>query len=94
MRKDGSAIFDNVFIKRDASLSIAQQPRQRSLSVQEWEIAQIPAEGVEDRGRPPDETNPRTVTSRQARAQPSIVKLLALFSSAAAAIADSRADQS
>jgi hypothetical protein len=48
--------FDNVFVKQDTSLSIAQQPRQRSLPIQEWEIAQILAlmfdhvESVEHRG--------------------------------------------
>jgi hypothetical protein len=55
MRENGRPIFDNVFIKQDASLSIAQQPRQRSLPAQEWKITQILAvmldnvEGVEDR---------------------------------------------
>jgi hypothetical protein len=41
---------------QDARLGLARQPRQRRLSVEEWEIAQILAvrldqvEGVEDRG--------------------------------------------
>jgi hypothetical protein len=58
MGEHGRPIFGNVLVKQDASLSIAQPPRQRSLPVQEWEIAQILAimfEGVQDpgsRGRP------------------------------------------
>jgi hypothetical protein len=56
MRENGRPIFDNMFIKQYASLSIVQQPRQRSLPAQEWEIAQILAimfdqvEGIEDCG--------------------------------------------
>jgi hypothetical protein len=50
VRKDGGAIFDNVFVKQDASLSIAQQPRQRSLSVQERAIAHVLAVSRETLG--------------------------------------------
>jgi hypothetical protein len=51
-----SATFDNVLVNQDARFGLARQARQRRLSVQEWEIAQILAvrldqvEGVEDRG--------------------------------------------
>jgi hypothetical protein len=56
MGEHGKTIFVNVLVKQDASLSIAQQARERSLSVQERESAQILAimldkvEGVENRG--------------------------------------------
>jgi flagellar basal body P-ring protein FlgI len=40
MREHGQPIFDNVFVKQDA-LSIAQQPRQCSLPVQEREFTKI-----------------------------------------------------
>jgi hypothetical protein len=56
MGEHGRPIFGNVFVKQNASLSIEQQPRQRGLPVQEWEIAQILAikldqvERVEDCG--------------------------------------------
>jgi hypothetical protein len=39
--KHDRPIFGNVFVKQNASLGIAQQSRQRSLSVQEREIAKI-----------------------------------------------------
>jgi hypothetical protein len=51
-----------VFVEQDARLGIAKQPRQRSLAVEEWALAQIVAimldqvEGIEDCGmgsRPP-----------------------------------------
>jgi hypothetical protein len=41
MGEHGKTIFVNVLVKQDASLSIAQQARQRSVPVQELEIAQI-----------------------------------------------------
>jgi hypothetical protein len=49
-------ILGDVFVEQDTCLSVAQEPPQRSLPVQEWEIAQVFAimldqvEGVEDRG--------------------------------------------
>ena len=66
-------IFGDVFVKPDASLSIAQQTRQRSLAVEKRATTQILAimlnqvEGIEDRG--------------STTASPSIVRLLALMSS-------------
>jgi hypothetical protein len=39
MGEHGRPILGNVFVKPDASLSIAQEPRQRSLAVEEWAIA-------------------------------------------------------
>jgi hypothetical protein len=56
MGEHGQPIFDNVFVRQDVCLGVAQQPLQRSLPAQEREIAQILAimldqvEGVEDRG--------------------------------------------
>ncbi len=41
MGEHGQPIFDNVFVQQDACLGVAQQPRQCSLPIQEWEIAQI-----------------------------------------------------
>ena len=35
------AVLSNVFVEQDASLSIAQEPRQLGLAVKEREIAQI-----------------------------------------------------
>jgi hypothetical protein len=35
------AVLGNVFIEQDASLDIAQQPRQRILAVEEWAIAHV-----------------------------------------------------
>jgi hypothetical protein len=55
MGEHGRFIFGNMSVKQDANLSVAQEPRQRSLPVQEREIAQILAimldqvEGLEDR---------------------------------------------
>jgi hypothetical protein len=52
--RETSLLVGNVFVKQDACLGVAQQPRQRGLSVQEWEIAQILAivldqvKGIED----------------------------------------------
>src|SRR2546427_4795652 len=49
------AITDDVFVEHDARRGMAQQPRQRSLAVEEWEITQIltimldKVEGVENR---------------------------------------------
>ena len=40
VRKDGGAILGNVFVKQDASLSIAQQACQRGLAFEERAIAQ------------------------------------------------------
>jgi hypothetical protein len=81
---------------------VSSRARQRTPAIEERAVAHILAvmldkvEGVEDCGSitPPTGTTPRTVTSRQARAQPpspSIVKPLVLNSSAAAAMADSLA---
>jgi hypothetical protein len=56
MGEHSRPILGDVFVQQDASLGIAQQARQRSLPVQEWDIAQILAimldqvEGVEDCG--------------------------------------------
>jgi hypothetical protein len=88
-----------MFVEHDAGFEIAQQLRQ--LPVQEWEIAKIltimldQVEGVENRDSSglTAVTTPRTVTSRpvpSTTASPSIVKLLALIPSAAAAIAANR----
>jgi hypothetical protein len=46
MCEDGRAVLGDVFVQQDASLGIAQQARQSSLPVQEWETAQIQVEGV------------------------------------------------
>jgi hypothetical protein len=54
VRKDGGAILFNVSVEQNARLGIAQQPRERSLAVEERAIAQILAvvldqiEGVEN----------------------------------------------
>jgi hypothetical protein len=104
MGEDGRPIFDNVFVKQDASLSIAQQACQRGLAFEERATAQILAitldqvEGVEDRsssGLSMGQLSNRDKPSGPSTtASPSIVKLLALINSAAAAIAASRAVQS
>jgi hypothetical protein len=41
-REDDRAVFDGVLVEQDASLGIAQQPCQRGLAVEEWEIALYP----------------------------------------------------
>jgi hypothetical protein len=41
MGEGGRPIFCDVLVEQDASLSIAQEPRQRSLPVQEWKLTQI-----------------------------------------------------
>jgi hypothetical protein len=71
------AIFGDVFVEQDASLGIAQQLRQRGLTVGERAIVQILAvmldqvEGVQDRGsQPPIGTAPRSETSRRGLARP------------------------
>ena len=54
MGEHGKAIFGNVLVKQDASLSIEQQPRQRSLALKKRLIAHVVAimldqvEGIED----------------------------------------------
>jgi hypothetical protein len=103
VRKDGCAIFDNVFVKQDASLSIAQQPRQRSLSVQERAIAHVLAvmlgevEGERIAARTASllrsSSNRDKPSGPSTTASPSVVKLLALVRSAPSAIARSRAVQ-
>jgi hypothetical protein len=56
MREDNRAVLGNVFIEQDAILGIAQQPRQRVLTVEEWTIAHIltvtldRVESIKDRG--------------------------------------------
>jgi hypothetical protein len=56
VREDDRAVLGDVLVEQDAGLGIAQQARQRGLSVEERAIAQILAvmldqvEGVEDRG--------------------------------------------
>jgi hypothetical protein len=78
MCEHGRPVLGYVFVKQDAGLETAQQLYQRSLAVKERATAQILAimldqvEGVEDccPCRPPARQTPRTVTSRQARAQP------------------------
>ena len=37
----GRVVLGDVFVEQDASLGIAQQPRQRSLAVEEWAIAHV-----------------------------------------------------
>jgi hypothetical protein len=78
MGEHGRAILGDVSVKQDACLGIAQQPRQHSLALKKRAIAQILAimldkvEGIKDGGSSglSTGTTPRTVTSRQARAQP------------------------
>jgi hypothetical protein len=53
VRKDGSAVFSNVFVEKDAGRTIAQEPRQRSFPVQEREVAKSlfdQVECIDDRG--------------------------------------------
>jgi hypothetical protein len=56
MGEHAQPILDDVLVNQDARFGLARQPRQRRLSVQEWEIAQILAvrldqvEGLADRG--------------------------------------------
>jgi hypothetical protein len=50
VREHRGPVFDNVFVEQDSSPGIAQQSRQRCLTVEEREIAEIldQIEGVED----------------------------------------------
>jgi len=41
VREDDRVVLGDVFVEQDASLGIAQQPRQRSLAVEEWAIAHV-----------------------------------------------------
>jgi hypothetical protein len=41
MGEHGRPILGDVFVEQDARFGLAQQPRQRCLPVQEWEIAQL-----------------------------------------------------
>jgi hypothetical protein len=41
MGKHGRPMFDNVFVKQDASLSMAQEPSQRGLALKKRAVAQI-----------------------------------------------------
>ena len=51
-----TTVLNGVFVEQDAGLGVAQQPRQRSLAVEERKIAKVLAamldqvEGIEDRG--------------------------------------------
>jgi len=56
MCEDGRAVLSEMFVEQDASVGLAQQPRQRGLAVEERPITQILAitpdqiKRVEDRG--------------------------------------------
>ena len=103
VREDDSTVLNDVFVE-DASLGIAQQPRQRGLAGEEWTITQVLAvvldqvEGVKDRGvrgsRRLSSSNRDKPSGSSTTASPLIVKLLALIRSAPSAIPRSRAVQS
>jgi hypothetical protein len=98
------AIPGDVFIEKDARISVAQQLGQRGLAIEKWAVAQIltivldQVEGKEDsvraasrRGKSSKRDKP---SGPSTTASPSIVKLLALIRPAAAAMTGSRTVQS
>jgi hypothetical protein len=99
------AIPGDVFVEHDSGLGIAQQPRQRRLTVKKRAPPQILAivldevESVKDRGMR-GRAAAQLIEPRQAvggpstTASPSMVKLLALIRSVADAMAGSRTVQS
>jgi hypothetical protein len=89
-------ILGDVFVEQDARFGLAQQPRQRSLPVQEREVAKILAImlAVRVASRRDNSSNRDKPSGPSTIASPSIVKLLALIRSATAAMADSLAVQS
>jgi hypothetical protein len=104
VRKDGRAVFGEVFVNQDASINIAREPCQRCLAVEEralrisspscsmrskaWRIA-ASATSLQRSFSKRDKTSGPSTT-----ASPSIVKLLALIRAARSAIARSRLVQS
>jgi hypothetical protein len=99
MGEHDGPILGNVFVQQDTGLGVAQQALQRGLAVEEWTIAHILAvmldevEGIEDRGigglRRLNSSNRDKPSSPSTTTSPSIVKLLALVNSAAAALGSS-----
>jgi hypothetical protein len=92
MGEHDRSIFGNVLVKQDASLSIAQEPRRCSLPLQEWRLCGAsPLCSIKSKAY---RIASRAAIGSEPTASPSIVNLLALISSAAAAIPASLTGQS